>query len=171
MKMNPSNHVEVRLASTGDLDALVSFSAAMAMETEARRLDDDRLRHGVLAVLESTEHGFYVVGERHDLNSHHVVSQLLITYEWSDWRNAQFWWIQSVYVDPQWRRRGVYRRLHDSIRRQAQITPGVCGIRLYVEQNNATAQEAYRRAGLHHSNYLVLEEDFVYSSHSPKETS
>ena len=168
MKLNPSNHVEVRLASTGDLDALVSFSAAMAMETEARRLDDDRLRHGVLAVLESTEHGFYVVGERHDLNSHHVVSQLLITYEWSDWRNATFWWIQSVYVHPTWRRQGIYRQMHRHVVTMARARQDVCGVRLYVEEHNEQAQQVYRQVGLLPAGYLVFEEDFVLSKHAAR---
>jgi ribosomal protein S18 acetylase RimI-like enzyme len=164
-----SEDIVIRQARLEDIEILIRFSAAMAWETEQRTLDQERLRQGILAVFDRADRGiFYVAEHRPD---HRVIGQCLITYEWSDWRNAQFWWIQSVYVDPQWRRRGVYRRLHDSIRRQAQTTPGVCGIRLYVEQNNTTAQEAYRRTGLHHSNYLVLEEDFVYSSHFSKETS
>ena len=163
MKMSHSNHVEVRPASSRDLDALVSFSAAMAMETEARRLDRDRLRQGVLAVLESAEHGFYVVGERHDLDSHQVVGQLLITYEWSDWRNATFWWIQSVYVHPTWRRQGIYRQMHRHVVNMARARQDVCGVRLYVEEHNEKAQRVYRRVGLMPAGYIVLEEDFVLS--------
>ena len=168
MKISYSNHVEVRLASPGDLDALVNFSAAMAMETEARRLDHDRLRHGVLAVLESTEHGFYVVSERHDLNSHQVIGQLLITYEWSDWRNATFWWIQSVYVHPAWRRQGVYRLMHQYIVNMARARQDVCGVRLYVEEHNEKAQQVYRQVGLMPAGYLVFEEDFVLSKNGAR---
>ncbi|MEX5218242.1 MAG: GNAT family N-acetyltransferase [Nitrospira sp.] len=163
-----SEDIVIREARREDADILIRFSAAMAWETEQRELDRDRLRQGTLAVFDRADRGtFYVAEHRPD---HAVIGQCLITYEWSDWRNAQFWWIQSVYVDTQWRRRGVYRRLHDSIRKRAQTTPGVCGIRLYVEQNNTTAQDAYRRAGLRRSGYLIFEEDFVYSSHSPKES-
>lgn len=163
MKTGDSNHVEVRLASPADLDVLVEFSAAMALETEARRLDHARLRLGVRAVLESTDHGFYVVGERHDLDSHQVVGQLLVTYEWSDWRNATFWWVQSVYVHPTWRRQGIYRQMHQHITNMARAREHVCGVRLYVEEHNETAQQVYRQVGLMPAGYLVFEEDFVLS--------
>jgi ribosomal protein S18 acetylase RimI-like enzyme len=163
-----SEDIVIRQARLEDADILIRFSAAMAWETERRELDRERLRQGTLAVFDRADRGTFYVAEHRP--GHVVIGQCLITYEWSDWRNAQFWWIQSVYVDPQWRRRGVYRRLHDSIRQRAQTTPGVCGIRLYVEQNNMTAQDAYRRAGLRRSGYLIFEEDFVYSSHSLKES-
>ena len=159
-----------RPARLEDLDRLIEFSLAMALETEGRTLERSRLRQGILGILTEPTRGFLRVAETAGRNGARVVGQMMVTYEWSDWRNAQFWWIQSVYVDPQWRRHGVYRRLHDSIRQRAQTTPGVCGIRLYVEQNNMTAQDAYRRAGLRRSGYLIFEEDFVYSSHSLKES-
>jgi GNAT superfamily N-acetyltransferase len=163
MKMTQNDSVEVRIASGSDLDVLVNFSAAMAMETEGRRLDRTRLRRGVDAVLESTERGFYVVGERHDLGSCTVVGQLLVTYEWSDWRNATFWWIQSVYVHTAWRRQGVYRRMHRHVLDMARARQDVCGVRLYVDEHNETAQQVYRRVGLLPAGYLVFEEDFVLS--------
>lgn len=163
MKMAHSNSVEVRLASPGDLDVLVNFSAAMAMETEGRRLDHDRLRCGVSAVLELPERGFYVVGEQHEIASRPVIGQLLVTYEWSDWRNATFWWIQSVYVHPTRRRQGVYRRMHQHVVTMARARPDVCGIRLYVEEHNERAQQVYREVGLKPAGYLVFEEDFVLS--------
>ena len=102
-----SQDLVIRPARIQDLDTLTRFSAAMALETERRTLDPLRLRQGTLTVLEEPHHGSFYVAELR--NAHLVVGQLLITYEWSDWRNAQFWWIQSVYVDPGWRRRGVYR--------------------------------------------------------------
>ncbi|WP_447985598.1 GNAT family N-acetyltransferase [Nitrospira sp. Nam74] len=153
--------VEVRVASHPDLDVLVNFSAAMAMETEGRQLDSDRLRRGILAVLESEAHGFYLVGERHDAESRTVVGQLLVTYEWSDWRCANFWWIQSVYVDPAWRRRGVYRQLYGSVLDAAKGRADVCGLRLYVEQDNYVAQSVYRRLELRPTTYHIWEVDFV----------
>ena len=159
MKMN--SPVEVRVASHPDLDVLVNFSAAMAMETEGRRLDSDRLRRGILAVLESEAHGFYLVGERHDVESRTVVGQLLVTYEWSDWRCANFWWIQSVYVDPAWRRQGVYRQLYGSVLDAAKGRADVCGLRLYVEQDNYVAQSVYRRLELRPTTYHIWEVDFV----------
>lgn len=163
MKMTQNASIEVRMASRGDLDALVTFSAAMAMETEGRRLDRDRLQRGVQAVLESTEYGFYMVSERQDLGLRTVVGQLLITYEWSDWRNATFWWIQSVYVDTPWRRQGVYRQMHRHVVNMARGRQNVCGVRLYVEEHNKTAQQVYRRVGLMPAGYLIFEEDFVLS--------
>lgn len=161
--MSQAGPVEVRIASHTDLDVLVNFSAAMAMETEGRRLDYDRLRRGVQAVLESSAHGFYVVSERHDAESRTVVGQLLVTYEWSDWRNATFWWIQSVYVHPMWRRQGIYRQMHEHVVYAAKARRGVCGIRLYVEEHNKTAQIVYREVGLRPAGYLVFEEDFLLS--------
>lgn len=163
MKISQHGPVEVRLASQGDLDVLVNFSAAMAMETEGRRLELERLRRGVDAVLKSTEHGFYVVSERHELGSRSVVGQLLVTYEWSDWRNATFWWIQSVYVYTTWRRQGVYRQMHRHVVNMARARQDVCGVRLYVEEHNETAQQVYRQVGLMPAGYRVFEEDFVLS--------
>jgi ribosomal protein S18 acetylase RimI-like enzyme len=159
--MRQAGPIEVRMASSTDLDALVNFSAAMAMETEARRLDRDRLRGGVLAVLESPAHGFYLVGERHDAGSRSMVGQLLVTYEWSDWRNANFWWIQSVYVDPAWRRQGVYRQLYSFVLESAKRRADVCGLRLYVEQDNHVAQSVYRKLELQPTKYHIWEVDFV----------
>ena len=159
--MSQPGPVAVRMASPSDLDMLVNFSAAMAMETEGRRLDHDRLRRGVLAVLESSAHGFYLVGERHDAESRTVVGQLLITYEWSDWRCANFWWIQSVYVDPAWRRRGVYRQLYQSVLNAAESRADVCGLRLYVEQDNHVAQSVYKKLQVRPTTYHIWEVDFV----------
>lgn len=154
-----SDDVLIRRARLEDVETLIRFSAAMARETEQRTLDPGRLRQGTLAVFDQAERGmFYVAEHRPTLM---VVGQCLITYEWSDWRNAQFWWIQSVYVDPQWRRRGVYRRLHDTIRQQAEATPDVCGIRLYVEQGNSVAQRTYEAVNLHRAKYEIWEVDFV----------
>ena len=100
----------IRPGRLDDVERLVAFSQAMALETEGRRLDTDRLQRGTRALLNSTVHGFFMVAERPQTNQ--VVGQLMITYEWSDWRNALFWWIQSVYVDQAWRRQGVFRSMH-----------------------------------------------------------
>jgi ribosomal protein S18 acetylase RimI-like enzyme len=154
--------VMVRPARHEDLDVLVRFSAAMAQETERRILDVSRLRQGTASVLEDPRRGFYMVAEiAREPGKGSVVGQLLITYEWSDWRNATFWWIQSVYVDPAWRGRGVYRRMHEAVVAQAQARGDVCGIRLYVERDNETAQKTYDRVGLKRSPYEMYEEDFT----------
>jgi ribosomal protein S18 acetylase RimI-like enzyme len=149
--------VTVRAARVSDLAELVRFSAAMAEETERRTLDLERLRQGISAVLTSKERGYYLVAE----TMSRVVGQLLITYEWSDWRNGVFWWIQSVYVEPAMREGGVYRTMHDYVLQEAQRRPDVCGIRLYVEKDNVAAQAAYRRLGMRMTDYHVFEQDFV----------
>jgi GNAT superfamily N-acetyltransferase len=151
----------IRPAKMEDIDALVRFSAAMALETEGRRLDEARLRQGTQAVLDSPARGFYTVAELTDRSPQLVVAQLLVTFEWSDWRNATFWWIQSVYVDAAWRRRGVYRRMHEAILELAKKRGNVCGIRLYVEAENSVAKTTYARVGLAASTYHVYEDDFV----------
>ncbi len=158
------DRVQVREATLNDLDRLVDFSLAMALETEGRHLDRDRLRRGTRTVLEHPEHGFFMVADMPGATPS-LVGQLLITYEWSDWRNARFWWIQSVYVDPAWRRRGVYRRMHQAVVDLAKARQDVCGIRLYVEGDNEIAKHVYDRVGMTRSTYQVFEYDFVLSRH------
>ncbi|MEQ1656387.1 MAG: GNAT family N-acetyltransferase [Nitrospira sp.] len=158
----------VRLGRLDDIEHLVAFSQAMALETEGRRLEEDRLQRGTRALLNSTVHGFFLVAEQP--LTHQVVGQLMITYEWSDWRNAAFWWIQSVYVDPAWRRKGVFRKMHAKVLERAKADPGICGVRLYVESENTIAQDVYRRVGLKASSYSVFETDFVLGhAHSLKD--
>jgi GNAT superfamily N-acetyltransferase len=157
----------VRPARHEDIPTITAFSAAMALETEGRQLDPTRLRNGTMALFESSARGLFMVAEVQQAGRAQVVGQLMITYEWSDWRNAVFWWVQSVYVAPPWRRRGVYRRMHDSIVARAKADPKVCGIRLYVERDNHTAQTVYQRVGLAPSAYAVYEQDFVLVRHTP----
>lgn len=159
-----SHEIVVRRAGLDDVPTIVSFSAAMALETEGRELDRDRLRAGTLALLGSLSHGFFMVAEVLRPNPR-LIGQLMITYEWSDWRNAVFWWIQSVYVDPASRRQGVYRRMHDTVVALGKADPTVCGIRLYVARDNGSARAVYRRVGLAPSVYEIYEEDFVLARH------
>lgn len=155
------DQIIVRPAREEDVEGIVSFSAAMAMETEGRQLDMARLREGTLALLKTPDRGFFMVAALPQNPSQHILGQLMITFEWSDWRNAAFWWIQSVYVDPAWRRQGVYRQMHHSIMLLARSRSDVCGVRLYVEGSNATARHVYSRVGLSISSYQVYETDFV----------
>lgn len=168
--MSSVDRLIVRPAVVADVDALVTFNAALALETEGRRLDLERLRQGTLAVIDSPTRGFYVVAEVPSDPASLAIGQLLVTFEWSDWRNAMFWWLQSVYVDPAWRRRGVFRRMHEAIVTRARARGDVCGIRLYVEKENGTAHAVYQRLGLNPSGYLVFEEDFVMN-HKTREPS
>lgn len=165
--MTSLEHLTVRLARRDDLDRLTEFSAAMAQETEGRVLDRARLQRGTLAVIEQPDRGFFMVAEIPHGTKDLIVGQLLITYEWSDWRNAQFWWIQSVYVDPAWRRKGVYHRMHRAVVEQARQRHDVCGVRLYVETQNAVAQAVYQRVGMKPAGYRMFEEDFVLSKSGP----
>jgi GNAT superfamily N-acetyltransferase len=156
-------HIRVRPAGLEDVDSITAFSAAMALETEGRRLDIDRLRRGTQALLSTPSYGIFLVAEPAHSASSGIIAQLMITYEWSDWRNGVFWWIQSVYVDPASRRQGVFRRMHEEVTSRAKAESKVCGIRLYAEQDNHTADTVYRRVGLARSAYRVYEEDFVLS--------
>ena len=143
-----------RIAGAGDVAALIEFNQAMALETESKLLDTETLRAGVETVLQDPSHGFYVVADA----GREIAGALLITYEWSDWRNGRFWWIQSVYVRPEHRRRGVYRMLHEFVRDRARSAGGVVGMRLYVERDNAAAQRTYAALGMNETVYRMYEE-------------
>ena len=147
----------IRPAVPADLDVLASYNAAMALETEHLELDLERLRAGVGAVLRDEKKGFYLVAEEAGA----VAGQLLITYEWSDWRNGAFWWVQSVYVRPESRGKGVYSALYGDAVRRAREAGDVCGLRLYVERENRRAQAAYQKLGMSPTVYDMYETDFV----------
>ncbi len=153
--------IQIRPATKHDVDTIVEFNRAMALETENRRLDLSTLRQGIRAFLENSSYGSYIVAELPEDTSRKPVGQLMITYEWSDWRNGVFWWIQSVYVAPERRGKGVFRALYDHILAKAKTDPKVCGLRLYVERENRSAQTVYQRVGLVPSVYTVYEQDFM----------
>ena len=159
MSLVTTNPFFPRLAMMKDLETLVRFNAALAWETEKRRLDFHRLRPGVQSVLEHSHRGFYVVAENR--TNAEVVGQLLITFEWSDWRNGVMWWIQSAYVREDSRRQGVFRMLYEHVLQEAGNTGIVAGVRLYVEQGNLIAQQTYESLGLAKAPYQVYERDFV----------
>ena len=128
----------------------------MALETEGKILDEVTLKNGITAIFDSSEKGFYLVAEV-DGN---LVGSLLITYEWSDWRNGNLWWIQSVYVRPAYRRQGVYRALHYYVAEGARRQGDVCGLRLYVDKDNSVAQGVYSGLQMRPTNYDMYEIDF-----------
>jgi len=156
--------IVIRHANKLDIDALIAFNAALARETEGRGLSETTLREGILAVLDSPSLGGYIVAEIKQDGVSCLVGQLMVTYEWSDWRNGMIWWLQSVYVDSPWRRKGVYRAMHRYIVEEAKRHPSTCGLRLYVEQDNRTAQTVYQTVGLVPAGYLVFEEMFHRST-------
>ncbi|MCA9471732.1 MAG: GNAT family N-acetyltransferase [Nitrospirales bacterium] len=165
MTAHSYNDIVVRRAVQADIPLLVEFNAAMARETEERSLNLETLEAGIQGVFEDPSRGFYLVGEIPQEQTYPVLGgQLLITYEWSDWRNGNFWWIQSVYVHQNWRKQGIFRALYRYVLTQAQARADVCGVRLYVEKNNALAQTVYAKMGLHATSYRFLERDFVLSA-------
>lgn len=150
----------IRRAAAADAEVIAANNRAMALETEGKALDPVVSQRGVAAALADPRKGFYLLAER----AGRVVGQLMVTYEWSDWRDGTFWWIQSVYVAPEARRSGVYRVLYDHLLAVARGSAGVCGIRLYVESANARAQETYAALGMQRAHYEIFEVDFVFGS-------
>ena len=144
---------EFRAARETDVPAIVRFQLAMARETEGLELDCDVCTAGVRAVFEHPERGLYYVGEINQM----VVGSLLITYEWSDWRNGVVWWIQSVYVLPQFRRQGIYGGLYSCIQAMARADESVRAIRLYVDRRNVAAQRVYESLEMNGDHYQVFE--------------
>jgi ribosomal protein S18 acetylase RimI-like enzyme len=148
--------VRVREATVDDLDVIVANNVAMAMESEGKPLDGQVVRRGVHRLLLDPERGRYLVAVD-DASGGSIVGQLMVTREWSDWRDGWWWWIQSVYVAPSARRRGVYRALHERVVDEANGSADVCGVRLYVEPDNAGAQATYRQLGMTET-YRVMEQ-------------
>jgi len=145
--------IRYRDAVPADAQAIIGFQLAMALETEGLTLDAGILERGVHAVFADPGRGRYFVAE----SDGRVVASLMITYEWSDWRNGTVWWIQSVYVTPDYRRRGIYAGLYTHVRAMVEAEPAIRGIRLYVDTRNTTAQEVYTRLGMSGEHYKVFE--------------
>lgn len=143
----------VRPARREEAPTIADFQLRMARETEDLGLDPGTLAAGVEGVFAEPGRGVYWVAEE----GGRVVGSLLTTYEWSDWRNATIWWIQSVYVLPESRGRGVYRRLYEHLLAAVEANPGVCGLRLYVERRNGPAQRVYERLGMTKEHYELYE--------------
>ena len=151
-------NIRVRNATPADIERIAEFQQAMAMETEGRTLDTAVSRQGITAIFDDPVKGFYIVAVS---DTGEVVGSLLITYEWSDWSNANHWWIQSVYVDSAWRRKGVYRTMYDHILGMTKGRSDICSIRLYVERTNTVAQQTYKSLGMSHSHYDMYEIDLT----------
>ena len=148
--------MKIRNARLADASVIAAFNRNLAWETEKLRLDSDRVGRGVRALLKDAAKGTYFVVEQDGV----IVGQLLITYEWSDWRNGNFWWIQSVYVAAESREAGVFRALFDHVQALAKSRRDVCGLRLYVEKHNRRAHRAYKRLGMKRTHYEIYETSF-----------
>ncbi len=151
-----ANSVEIRDAAIADLPTIVEFNAGIALETEDLQLERPRLEAGVAAVLADDSKGRYFVAHHNG----HLVGQIMITKEWSDWRNGDFWWIQSVYVSPAMRGRGVFSKLYRFVEAAAR-DEGARGLRLYVDIHNRQAASIYAKLGMQKSQYEMMEVDFV----------
>ncbi len=150
-------NITIRPAQIPDKIIIADFNAAIGRETEHIELNREQLAAGVEALLSDPSKGFYVLAE----DGGRVVGQTMVTYEWSDWRNGTFWWIQSVYVHPEFRKSGVFTELFRHIEREAKKRGDVCGLRLYVERHNTRAQQIYERLGMKKTIYDQYETDFV----------
>jgi GNAT superfamily N-acetyltransferase len=148
--------VRIRKATDEDVADLVAFNAAMAQETEAKQLCGDTLDAGVRSLVRDAQKGFYLVA---DIEGQ-TVGALMVTFEWSDWRDGLFWWLQSVYVRPEYRRQGVFRALYKQLELMARNQSDVCGLRLYVEKGNGVAQATYTMMGMNETGYLVYGVEF-----------
>ena len=145
--------IAFRDAVRGDASRIVKFQILMARETEGIELDRPTCERGVEAVFDDSSLGRYFVAEIEGL----VVASLMITYEWSDWRAGTVWWIQSVFVEPGFRQRGIYAGLYEHVRLIFADDASVRGVRLYVDRSNDRAQAVYRRLGMNGDHYLVFE--------------
>ena len=155
-----AGELRVRAAYPRDVRVLVDFNRAMARETEGKELDPNVLQAGVQGVFADAARGQYFLAEE----GRRAVGSLLVTHEWSDWRNGVFWWIQSVYIEPEFRRQGVFRALYEHVFDSARQSHGVVGLRLYVERDNTSAQAVYEKVGMTASRYSMFEVDFVLES-------
>jgi GNAT superfamily N-acetyltransferase len=145
--------VRYRGARIDDRETIVDFQIAMARETEEVDLDRPTCTQGVEAIFADPSLGRYFVAEQ----GARVVASLLITYEWSDWRNGTVWWIQSVYVRPEFRQQRVYAGLYEYVKGLVDLDDGIRGIRLYVDRRNTRAQQVYTRLGMNGEHYQVFE--------------
>lgn len=148
-----SDDIEIREARLDDAPVIVDFQIRMARSTEDLELDHLTVTRGVAAVFADPAKGTYWVAEEDG----RVIGSLLTTFEWSDWRNGTVLWIQSVYVLPEWRRRGIYKRLYEHLKQQVERSPDLRGLRLYVDQRNTAAQEVYERLGMTKEHYQMYE--------------
>ncbi len=147
-------NIIIRKATESDASSIIEFNKAMALETEQKILEHKIISEGVKSMFKNPQFGFYIVAEYES----EVIACLLITYEWSDWRNGLIWWLQSVYVKPEHRRKGLYSKMYQFVKEIATANPMICGFRLYVEKDNLTAQKTYEQNGMSVTNYLLYEE-------------
>ncbi len=148
-----NTEINIRLADMQDAELLAVWAQAMAMETEQKLLDGETILQGVQAGIADPKRARYLIAMSDD----QPVGTLMLTTEWSDWRNSDWWWIQSVYVLPVFRRQGVFQSLYLHVKEMAKNASGVCGLRLYVEHENKNAQKTYEHLGMKDAGYQMME--------------
>jgi len=148
--------INIRRAVKNDIETIVANNRAMAKETEDRILDEPTVLTGTKSLFDDPQKGFYLLAEQNG----RIIGQLMITSEWSDWRNADFWWIQSVYVLPPARKQGVFHKLYDQLMSEAKSRDDICGLRLYTEKGNRSAQATYLALDMQRAKYEMFEVDF-----------
>jgi GNAT superfamily N-acetyltransferase len=148
--------IKIRQANPADAPTIAEFNQRLAMETENLYLDPACINTGVAAVLADPSKGIYYVAEVNGA----LIGQLMITYEWSDWRNGNLWWIQSVYVKREFRRKGVFRELFKHLEVLARHEKDVRALRLYMHSDNSAARQSYERQGMRRTKYEVFELEF-----------
>lgn len=145
--------IQVRTTTLADAQTISDFNQLMALETENKRLPDSVISRGVTRLMERPEYGFYLIAEKDT----QTAGTCMVTTEWSDWRDGLFWWVQSVYVKPDFRKQGVYTAMYRHIQKLAATEPDVYGFRLYVEKDNTVAQKTYEALGMKATDYLLYE--------------
>lgn len=143
----------IRKAEEKDIPVIAEYNCKLAWETEELKLDPETVTKGVAAVIRDSGKGIFFLYEV----DNRIAGQLMITKEWSDWRNGEFWWIQSVYVHKEFRRRGIFKYLYEHAHKIAVENDDICGIRLYVEKENINAQKTYKSLGMEETNYRLYE--------------
>ena len=151
-----SDELLIRIAEDRDIETLAKFNIALAWETERKKLEPAVVIRGLKTLFKNPQYGFYTVAEV----AGQIVGCTLITYEWSDWRCGLFWWVQSVYIDSEFRRQGVFTRIYEFLKEKASREPNVCGFRLYVEHSNLTGQGTYAAVGMKETPYKFFEDSF-----------
>lgn len=150
--------IVIREARYNDVESIAKSNIEMALETENKKLEETIVQKGVRAVIEDYQKGFYLVAEKRGYRPN-IVGQLLVTYEWSDWRNQNIWWIQSVYVQKNFRNQKVFSKLYNHVVETARHEKNICGIRLYVEENNESAKQVYKTLGMAKTSYEIYEKE------------
>lgn len=142
----------IRIAELKDVDQIATFQLNMAYESESTTLNYKTLQAGVAAIIADSNKGTYLVAE----NNSQLIGCLMITKEWSDWKNSWYWWIQSAYVEPNWRQQGIFTAMYNTVKKMA-ANDGACSVRLYVDKTNINAQSAYKKLGMTDSHYFIYE--------------